>query len=121
MASVKNVVGSPIEAERVAVNPDEISAWCNRLSSIVDSIPHEFVFNMDETECSNHSNSWEIRVMAPIDYPDPWIPVPYDRYSKRSTFVACIAADGFRTKPFAIVPRFTAEKKLDVMHATSQI
>jgi hypothetical protein len=50
--------------------------------------------------------------MAPIDYPDPSVPVSYDRFSKRSTFVACIAADGFRMKPFANVPRFTAVNDL---------
>jgi hypothetical protein len=34
------------------------------------------------------------------------------RYWRWFTFAACIAADGFRIKPFAIVSRFTAEKEL---------
>jgi hypothetical protein len=101
-----------MEAKRVAVNPDKISAWFDRLSSIIDGIPRESVFNMDETGYSDHTDSREVRIIAPIDYPDPSIPIPYDRRSKRSTFVACIAADGFRMKPFAIVPRFTGEKEL---------
>jgi hypothetical protein len=37
------------EAERIAVDPDQISTWVNRLSSIVDGIRRAFVFNMDET------------------------------------------------------------------------
>jgi hypothetical protein len=49
MESVKTIVGQPMEAERVAVNPDEISAWFERLSSMVDGVPREFLFNMDET------------------------------------------------------------------------
>jgi hypothetical protein len=65
---------------------------------------HGIVFNKDETGCSNHIDSGEIRAIAPIDYPDPSAPVPCDRYSKRSTVVACIAADGFRMKLFAIIP-----------------
>ena len=112
MDSVKTITGYPMEAERVAVNPDDISAWFNRLGSIVEGIPREFVFNMDETGCSDDSDAREVRVIAPAAYPDESIPVPYDRHSKRSTFVACIAADGFRMKPFVIVPRATAEKEL---------
>jgi hypothetical protein len=112
MASVKTIIGCVIEAERVTRNREEISAWFNRFSSIVDDISREFVFNMDETECSDHIDSREVRVIAPIDYPDPSVPVPHDRHSKHSTFIACIAADGCRMKPFAIVLRFMAEKEL---------
>jgi hypothetical protein len=112
MASVKTIIGCPMEAERVAVNPDEIFAWSHRLRSIVDGIPREFVFNTDETGCSDHIDSREVRLIAPINDPDPSVLVPYDRRSKRSTFVARIAADGFLMKSFAIVPCFTAEKEL---------
>jgi hypothetical protein len=110
MASGKTIIVCPMEAERVAGNPDETFAWFNRLSFVVDGIPREFVFNMDEIGCSDHTDSREVRVIAPIDYPDPWVPVPSDRHSNHSTFVACIAADGFQMKPFAIVPRFTPSK-----------
>jgi hypothetical protein len=54
MESVKTIVGQPMEAERVAMNPDEISAWFERLSSMVDGVPREFLFNMDETGCFDH-------------------------------------------------------------------
>jgi hypothetical protein len=67
---------------------------------------------MDGIVCSDHADSREVRVIAPIDYPDPSVPVPYDRHSKLSTFAASSVADGFRMKPFTIVPRFTARKDL---------
>jgi hypothetical protein len=67
-----------MEAERVAVNPDEISARFERLSSIVDGVPCELLFNTDETGCSDHSDSGEVRVIVAIDFGDPWIPVPFD-------------------------------------------
>jgi hypothetical protein len=51
-------------------------------------------------------------VIVPIDFGEPSVPVPFDRDSKRSTFVACIAPDAFRMKPFAIVDPVTAERKL---------
>jgi hypothetical protein len=76
MDSVKAIVGRPMEVERVAVSPDQISEWFDRLSSIVDGIPREFVFNMDETGCSDSTDSREVRVIAPIGYPEPWIAVP---------------------------------------------
>jgi hypothetical protein len=112
MASLKTIIRCPMEAERIAVYPHDASAWCNHLSSIVKAIPREFIFNTDEIGYSDHTDSREVRVIAPTDYPDPSVPLPYDRHSKRSTFVACITADGIRMKPFAIVPRFTAEKEL---------
>jgi hypothetical protein len=112
MESVKTIVGQSMEAERVAVNPDEISAWFERLSSMVHGVLREFLFNMDEAGCSDHSDSRDVRVIVPIDFGEPSVPVPFDRHSKHSTFVAYIAADGFRMKPFAIVDRVTAEKEL---------
>jgi hypothetical protein len=67
---------------------------------------------MDEIWGSDHTDSREVRVIEPIDEPDLSVPVPYDSHSKRSRFVACIVADGFRMKSFAILLCFTAEKEL---------
>jgi hypothetical protein len=67
---------------------------------------------MDETRCSGHTDSREVGVIALLDSPDPSVPIPYDRHSKRSAFVASIAADRFRMRPFAIVRHYTAEKEL---------
>jgi hypothetical protein len=64
----------------------------------MNRVPREFLFNLDEIDCSDHSDSREIRVIVPIDYREPSIPVLFDRHSKRSIFVACIAADGFQMK-----------------------
>jgi hypothetical protein len=60
MASVKIIIGRPMEAKQVAVNPDEISAWFNHLGASVDRITREFVFNMDETGFSDHTDSGEV-------------------------------------------------------------
>jgi hypothetical protein len=112
MESVKTIIGQPMEAERAAADPDEIHAWFESLNSMVDGVPREFFFNMDETGCSDHSNGRDVRVIVPIDYREPSVPVPFGWHSKRSTLVVYIAADGFRMKPFAIVHRVTAEKEL---------
>jgi hypothetical protein len=110
MDSVKTIVGRPMEVEHVALSSDQISEWFARLSAIVQDIPREFILNVDETGCSDCTDSREVRVIAPIAYPEPRIPVPSDRDSKRSTFVAYLATHGFRMTPLVIVPRVTAEK-----------
>lgn len=110
--AIKSVLGIPMERERVAVDPAEIEAWFRNLAAEVAGVPRDFVFNVDESGCSDHTDSHEVRVIAPVDYPNPSVPVPYDRHSKRSTLVACIAADGFRMKPFVIVHRATVEREL---------
>jgi hypothetical protein len=112
MPTVKSVIGVPTESERVAVQPEHIEAWFERLEQSVAGVPREFVFNVDETGCSEYSDSREVKVLVPIDYARPSVPVPVDRHTKRSTLTACIAADGFRAKPFMIVSRATLENEV---------
>jgi hypothetical protein len=112
MPSVKSAIGIPTEAERVSVDPTAIDQWYAELERRVTGIPRQFVFNVDETGCSDRSDSRETRVVVPADYPEPTVPVPVDRHTKRSTLTACIAADGFRMKPFVIVDRSTVEMEI---------
>jgi hypothetical protein len=112
MPTVKSVIGIPTKSERVAVAPEQIEAWFDELEAKVQGIPREFVFNVDETGCSEQSDSREVRAFVPMSYTSASVPVPVDRHSRRSTFLACIAADGFRAKPFIIVSRATAEAEL---------
>jgi hypothetical protein len=82
-----------------------------RVNRSID-IPASFVFNVDESGCCEYADRREVRVLVPDDYEGDSIPVPVDRHSNRSTLVACITADGFRFKPFAIIDRVNAEKEL---------
>jgi hypothetical protein len=68
-----------------------------------------FVFNVDETCCSEHIDSHGVTVVLPIDYPDPLVPAPVNGHTKRSTLTACIAADGYRMERFVIVDQSTVE------------
>jgi hypothetical protein len=98
-----------MEVKRVARELDEISARLKYFSSIVDGIPREFIFNIDETGCSDHSHRRE--VIELVNYPDPSVSVPSDRHSNCSTLVEYTPANGFRMMPFAIVPGFTSENE----------
>jgi hypothetical protein len=63
-----------------------------------------------------------VTVVVPIDYPDPSVPVPVNRHTKRSTLTACIAADGYRMKPFVIVDRATMEAEVGLYgHDSSDV
>jgi hypothetical protein len=94
MTILKSVVEIPKDSERLAVDASEIDAWYNILSEKLIGVSRRFVFNVDETGCSERIDSHEVTVVVPIDYPDPSVPVPVNRHTRRSTLTACMAADG---------------------------
>jgi hypothetical protein len=109
LPGVKTVIGVPMEAERTAVDPAEIDRWFDDLTREIEGVPRQFILNVDETGCSEYSDAHEIKVIVPDSHPDDTIPVPVNRHSKRASMVACIAADGWRMKPFIILERKTIE------------
>jgi hypothetical protein len=78
----------------------------------IAGVPRQFVFNVDETECSNFSDKPETTMLVSSIYEARSVRIPVDRHAKRSTLTACIAADGYRARPFVIVERHTAEMEL---------
>jgi hypothetical protein len=46
MPTVKSVIGVPTESERVAVQPEHIEAWFERLEQSVAGVPRAFIFNV---------------------------------------------------------------------------
>jgi hypothetical protein len=50
-----------MERDPVRVDPAAIQAWFEELARQVDGVPRGFVFNVDETGCSNHTHSDETR------------------------------------------------------------
>jgi hypothetical protein len=112
MPSVRSVLGVPMESERVAVDPAVLDEWFRDLAQRVEGVPRQFIFNVDETGCSDYADRREITVLVPACSTAKSVPVPVDRHAKRSTLTACIGADGFRMRPFVIVSRVTAEKDL---------
>jgi hypothetical protein len=111
-STIKSIIGIPIEEERVQLDPAVIANWYADLARRIAGVPRQFIFNVDETGCNEFADKRETRVLVPITHPKGNIAIPVDRHSKRSTLTACIAADGFRMRPFVIVDRLTAEKQL---------
>jgi hypothetical protein len=94
------------------MDANETDAWYNILSEKLMGVSRRFVFKVDETGCSEHIDSHEVTVVVSIDYPDPSVPVPVNRHTKRFTLTACIAADGYRMKPIVMVDRATVEAEV---------
>jgi hypothetical protein len=82
------------------MDASEISAWYNILSEKLMGVSQRFVFNVDQTGCSEYIDSYDVTIMLPIDYPDRPVTVPVNCPTKRSMLTAYIAADGYRMKRF---------------------
>jgi hypothetical protein len=74
--------GIPKDSEWLDMDASDMDTCCNVLSEKQMGISRRFVFNVDETGCSEHLNSHEATVVLPIDYPDPLIPLPVNRHPK---------------------------------------
>jgi hypothetical protein len=110
--SVKSLVGIPTEAERVGVDGATLTEWYADLGQRIAGVPRQCVFNVDETGCSDFGDKRETTVLIPSTYEARSVRIPVDRHAKRSTLTACIAADGYRARPFMIVERHTTEMEL---------
>jgi hypothetical protein len=109
---LKFVVRISKDSQRLDMDVCEMDAWYDILSEKLMGISWRFVFNVDQTGWSEHIDSHEVTIVLPIDDPDPSVPVPVNRHTKRSSLTACIAADGYRMKPFVIVDRAIMEAEV---------
>jgi hypothetical protein len=112
MMTLKSVVETVKDSERLGVDASEIDAWYNIISEELIGVSRRFVFSVDETDCSEHIDSHEVTIVDPINFPDPLVLVPVNRDAERSALTACIAADRYRIKPFVIVDRATVEAEV---------
>jgi hypothetical protein len=51
-----------MEAERVAIDPAETQVWFEELAAEVADVPRDFLFNVDETGCSDRTDRREVRI-----------------------------------------------------------
>jgi hypothetical protein len=80
--------GIPRDSEWLDMDASETDAWYNIRSEKLMGVSRRFVFNVDETGCSEHIDSHEVTIGVPIEYPDPSVPVPVNRHTKRSILTA---------------------------------
>jgi hypothetical protein len=109
---MKSVIGIPIEAERVALDSEVMNAWYADMGLKIQVVPPELILKVDETGCSERGDRQEVKVIVPVEHPDPSLNLLFDRHAKLSALTACIAGDGIGLRPFMIVHRLTAELEL---------
>jgi hypothetical protein len=74
--------GIPKDSEWLDMDASETDTCHNVLSDKQMVISPRFVFNVDETGCSEHIDSHEAAIVLPIDSPDPSVLVPVNRQMK---------------------------------------
>jgi hypothetical protein len=113
MPDVKRLIGLPMDNSRVHCDQRAVADFYDELEAVIDGIPAEFVYNVDEGGCSEWADRpAEMIVLVPADFDQDRIFVPTDRHSKRSTMVGCIAGDGSAMKMMIIVDIVTMEDDL---------
>ena len=109
---IKSVRGEPMEKERVNSSREDILNYYTELEAVIEDVPGGFIFNVDESGCSDWCDAQEMRVLVPSSYEENSIKIPIDRNSKRATLVGCISADGKCMKPLILLPRKTIEEDI---------
>jgi hypothetical protein len=64
MHSVRSVLGIPTEAERVAVGSEIVREWYRALVIEIEGVSQAFIYNFNETGCSDYADRREIRVLG---------------------------------------------------------
>jgi hypothetical protein len=89
-----------------------LAEWYADWGRRIAGVPRQFVFNVDETGRTDFGDKRETTVLVPSTCEGRSVRITVDRHAKRSTPTACIAADGYRARPFVIVEGHTAEMEL---------
>jgi hypothetical protein len=109
---LRPVEAAPMELERTTVTHEAIVSYLAHLSQIVEDVPPEFIFNMDEMGHQDYADAMKVTVFIPADDPRDVVPLPVSRAGKRITLVATICADGTYIRPLVIIPRKTVDQDL---------
>ena len=94
ISAIKAVDGIPMEKQRIEVRQEDLQRKYQELEEYLKTIPGEFIFNVDETGCSDWTDAQIMKVLVPSEYDKAYIKYPRDRNAKRASLVGCIAADG---------------------------
>ena len=107
------VSGIPMESVRMEADEDEIERYFELLASDLEGVPAHLVFNADECGFDEWQDRQTCQAIVPSHYAKNSILVPVNRQTRRSTLLACIAADGSNLQPFVIVSRKTVSNELN--------
>lgn len=111
---LKTVDGQPLEDSRLFSRPEQIDAYFDELTEIIQvgNIPAAFVCNVDESGFDQFVDARRTTRIVPTTYEHNSVPVPVTRAEKRATMIGAICADGTALRPMIILQRETVEAEL---------
>ena len=112
---LKSVVGKPLEGARAEVSVETVLAHYQELDRmlVLEKIPPEFFYNVDESGFQDFSDANEQVVIVPYDVEgDVFYSV--DRTLKRASMIGCICLDGTTMKPLIVSPNKTISRMLHI-------
>jgi hypothetical protein len=74
-----------MDQERIRVNKEAIKDHVERFMSEINTVPWEFVVNMDESGCADFVDTRKEKVLVPVDWDKTRLSIPADRREKRAT------------------------------------
>jgi hypothetical protein len=87
----------------VQCDQSAVAAFYDELEAVIENIPAEFVYNIDESDCLEWADKpAEMVVPVPADFEGDIVFVSIDRHRKWSTMVGCITGDGNLMKAMII-------------------
>jgi hypothetical protein len=91
MPTITSLVGTPINADGVATDPEIIRGWLSELEARIEGMSREFMLNVHKITCSDRIDVRKVNMLIPLEINRAEIPIPVERYSKRSTYIGLIA------------------------------
>ena len=106
----KTITANPEDPGRLAMSIQELERYVTQ-AAVLNDVPSDFVFNMDETGINERTNGRAKKVLN-FNSNETSTKYPVPRGTRHATLVACIEADGTSTKPLVIIQQATIRERL---------
>ena len=108
----KTVIGKPMDSKRIEANFISIDMNLNVLSELIEGVPINFVFNIDEVGNQDFADAEIKTLIAPAGYNQLYAYYPVTRSCSRSSCIAAISPAGLVCSPQIAVTRATLDEEL---------
>ena len=108
----KTCDGYKMDSKRLEANINDIEDNLNHLKELVEGVPMDFIYNLDEVGIQEWADSEQKTVIVPANYEKASAPYEVNRNSKRSSILVCVSPNGLVGVPQYCVQRKTIDSEL---------
>lgn len=108
----KTCDGYAMDSLRLDANINDIEDNLNNLKELVEGVPINFIFNLDEVGIQEWADAQQQTVIVPSNYEKSTAPYEANRNGKRSSILVCISPNGLVGVPQYCVQRKTIDSEL---------